>query len=68
MKDTRKENKVCHVIYEGEILNSHKIEFPLLDAVLYGDKVSTVYYSDLEKRSSIFKALFFECLEDDIFI
>jgi len=63
-----KENKTCNPMYEGEILNSHKIEYPLFHAILYGDKVSTAYHSDLEKRSSIFEALFFECFEDDIFI
>jgi len=47
------------IIHEGEILNSYRIEYPLFHAILYGDKISTVYHPNLEKRSSIFKALFF---------
>ena len=40
-----KENKTCHTMHEGEILNSHKIEYPLFHAVLYGDRVSTAKFS-----------------------
>jgi len=37
--------EACHTMHEGEILNSHKIEYPLFHAVLYGDRVSTAKFS-----------------------
>lgn len=42
-------NEACHVMAQGEILNPDKTDSPLLEAVLYGDKVST---AKLSKRLS----------------
>ena len=38
-------NEACHTMAEGEILNADKTEFPLYEAVLYGDKVLTAKFS-----------------------
>ncbi len=38
-------NEACHTMYEGEILNADKTEYPLFHAVLYGDKISTEKFS-----------------------
>ena len=32
-------NETCHTIGNGEILNENKMEYPLYQVVLYGDKV-----------------------------
>lgn len=40
---------VCREMQAGEILNPHKTESPLLQAILYGDKVAT---KKLSKRLS----------------
>ena len=36
---------VCKVMNEGEILNSSHTEYPLFDAILYGDKILTAKFS-----------------------
>ncbi len=36
---------VCHVMLQGEIFNADRQEYPLFDAVLYGDRVSTSKFS-----------------------
>ena len=38
-------NNACHTMQEGEILNAEKTDFPLFEAVLYGDKVATAKFS-----------------------
>ncbi len=42
-------DEVCHTMAEGEVLNAAKMEYPLYEAVLYGDKVLT---AKLSKRLS----------------
>ncbi len=42
-------NEACHTMTEGEVLNAAKTEYPLYEAVLYGDKVLT---AKLSKRLS----------------
>ncbi len=38
-------NEACHIMADGEILNAQKTEYPLYEAVLYGDKVLTAKFS-----------------------
>jgi len=38
-------NDACHTMSEGEVLNSEKLDYPLFDAVLYGDRVATAKFS-----------------------
>jgi predicted thioredoxin/glutaredoxin len=38
-------NDACHTMAYGEILNADKTGYPLFNAVLYGDKVSTAKFS-----------------------
>ena len=38
-------NEACHTMNDGEVLNADKTEYPLFNAVLYGDKVSTAKFS-----------------------
>jgi len=38
-------NEACHTMSDGEILNADKTEYPLFQAVLYGDRVSTAKFS-----------------------
>ena len=38
-------NEACHTMSDGEILNAAKTEYPLFEAVLYGDKVLTAKFS-----------------------
>lgn len=38
-------NEVCSTMENGEILNASKIDYPLFDAVLYGDRVETKKFS-----------------------
>lgn len=38
-------NKVCHAMLQGEIFNADREEYPLFDAVLYSDRVSTSKFS-----------------------
>ena len=42
-------SETCHTMGNGEILNSHKTDYPLFYAIVYGDKVST---AKLSKRLS----------------
>lgn len=42
-------NDACHTMKEGEILNEKEVHYPLLKALLYGDKIST---AKLSKRVS----------------
>ena len=41
--------EACHIMADGEVLNSHKLNAPLFKAVLYGDKNLT---AKLSKRVS----------------
>jgi len=36
---------VCKVMNDGEILNENKIEYPLFEGVLYGNKIDTAKFS-----------------------
>jgi len=36
---------VCHEMHEGEILNESSAEYPLFEAILYGNKLSTAKFS-----------------------
>ncbi len=38
-------NEACHTMAEGEILNATKTEYPLYEAVLYGDRILTAKFS-----------------------
>lgn len=38
-------NEACHTMNQGEILNADQTQYPLFQAVLYGDKVSTAKFS-----------------------
>ena len=38
-------NEACHTMQEGEVLNGEKTDYPLFEAVLYGDKVATAKFS-----------------------
>jgi len=38
-------NEACHTMHHGEVLNADKSQYPLLHAVLYGDKISTAKFS-----------------------
>ena len=38
-------NEACHTMSDGEVLNATKTEYPLFEAVLYGDKVLTAKFS-----------------------
>ena len=38
-------NEACHTMRDGEILNAEKREYPLHEAVLYGDRVHTAKFS-----------------------
>ena len=42
-------DKTCHIMHEGEILNASQTKAPLLDALIYGDKVLS---AKLSKRVS----------------
>lgn len=42
-------SEVCHTMANGEILNATNIEYPLFNAVLYGDKLLS---AKLSKRLS----------------
>ncbi len=42
-------HEACHTMQEGEILNAKKVQYPLLHAIVYGDKVRT---AKLSKRLS----------------
>ena len=37
--------EACHEMYNGEILNEEKEEFPLYSATLYGDRILTAKFS-----------------------
>ncbi len=39
------QNEAYHTMNNGEILNTHKTDYPLFHAILYGDKVSTAKFS-----------------------
>ena len=38
-------NEACHIMSDGEVLNADKTEYPLHEAILYGDKVLTAKFS-----------------------
>lgn len=38
-------NQVCDILKDGEILGIDNLEFPLFNAVLYGDKIATQKFS-----------------------
>ena len=38
-------SEACHTMSNGEILNAHKIDYPLFHAILYGDRISTAKFS-----------------------
>lgn len=35
----------CHSMKEGEILNESHLEYPIYEAILYGDRISTEKFS-----------------------
>lgn len=39
------EEEACHTMHEGEILNESYPQYPLFEAILYGDRVSTAKFS-----------------------
>lgn len=38
-------NEACHTMADGETLNATKTEYPLYEAVLYGDRLLTAKFS-----------------------
>ncbi len=45
MRETTQNFDACHVMDNGEILNPHRSDLPLHEAVLYGDRVLTAKLS-----------------------